>query len=46
MHPGTQRKMTEIIKLIRYKNNERLGGNTFSDQNDHCNSNMSINRST
>ena len=42
----TQRKMTEIIKLIRYENNERLGSDSFSDQNNHWNSNLSINRWT
>ena len=46
LHLGTQRKMTEIIKLIRYENNERLGSDSFSDENDHRNSNLSINRPT
>ena len=36
----------KIIKLIRYENNERLGSDSFSDQNDHRNSNLSINRPT
>ena len=39
-------RMTEIIKLIRYENNERLGSDSFSDQNDHRKPNLSINRPT
>ena len=31
---GYRRKMSEIIQLIRYENNERLGSNCLSDQND------------
>ena len=46
MHPGRQRKMTEIIKLMRYKNYERLGRNSFSDRNDHRKSDSSINTPT
>ena len=38
--------MSEIIQLIRYENNERLGSNCLSDQNDHWNFNLSINRPT
>ena len=36
--------MSEIIQLIRYENNERLGSDCLSDQNDHWNSNLSKNR--
>ena len=43
---GYRLKMSEIIQLIRYKNNERLGSNCLSDQNDHWNSNLSKNRPT
>ena len=46
MHPGVQTKMSEIIQLIRYENNERLGSDCLSDQNDHWNSNSSKNRLT
>ena len=41
--------MSEIIQLIRYENNEnneRLGSDCLSDQNDHWNSNLSENRLT
>ena len=41
-----RRKMSEIFQLIRYENNERLGSDCLSDQNDHCNSNLSENRPT
>ena len=43
---GYRRKMSEIIQLIRYENNERLGSDCLSDQNDHWNSNLSENRLT
>ena len=43
---GTDEKMSEIIQLIRYENNERLGSNCLSDQNDHWSSNLSRNRPT
>ena len=43
---GYRQKMNEIIQLIRYKNNERLGSDCLSDQNDHSNSNLSKNRPT
>ena len=38
--------MSEIIQLIRYENNERLGSDFLSNQNDHRNSNLSKNRPT
>ena len=38
---GTDEKMSEIIQLIRYENNERLGSDCLSDQSDHWNSNLS-----
>ena len=38
--------MSEIIQLIRYENNERLGSDFLSNQNDHWNSNLSKNRPT
>ena len=38
--------MGEIIQLIRYVNNERLGSDFLSNQNDHWNSNLSKNRPT
>ena len=38
--------MSDIIQLIRYENNERLGSDYFSNQNDHWNSNLSKNRPT
>ena len=38
--------MNEIIQLIRYENNKRLGSHCLSDQNDHWNSNLSKNRPT
>ena len=38
--------MGEIIQLIRYENNERLGSDCLSDQNDYWNSNLSKNRLT
>ena len=43
---GYRRKMSEIIQLIRYKNNERLGSNCLSDQNHHWNSKLPKNRPT
>ena len=43
---GYRRKMSEIIQLIRYENNERLGNDFLSKQNDHWNSNVSKNRPT
>ena len=43
---GRDEKISEIIKLIRYENNERLGSDFLSDQNDHWNSNSSKNRPT
>ena len=43
---GYRRKMSEIIQLIRYENNERLGSDCLSDQIDHWNSNLSKNRPT
>ena len=43
---GYRRKMSEIIQLIRYENNERLGSDFLSNQNDHRNSNLSKNRPT
>ena len=43
---GYTRKMSEIIQLIRYENNERLGSDCLSDQNDHWNSNLYKNRPT
>ena len=43
---GYRRKMDEIIQLIRYENNERLGSNFLSNQNDHWNSNLLTNRPT
>ena len=43
---GYRRKMNEIIQLIRYENNESLGSDCLSDQNDHWNSNLSKNRPT
>ena len=36
--------MSEIILLIGYENNERLGSDFLSNQNDHWNSNLSKNR--
>ena len=41
---GYRRKMSEMIQLTRYENNERLGSDCVSDQNDHWNSNLSKNR--
>ena len=38
--------MSEIIQLIRYKNNERLGSDCLSNQNDLWNSNSSKKRPT
>ena len=38
--------MSEIIQLIRYENNERLGSDFLSNKNDHWNSNLSKNRPT
>ena len=38
--------MSEIIRLISYENNERLGSDCLYDQNDHWNSNLSKNRLT
>ena len=38
--------MSEIIQLIRFENNERLGSDFLSDQNDQRNSNLSKNRPT
>ena len=38
--------MSEIIQLIRHKNNGRLGSDFLSNQNDHWNSNWSKNRPT
>ena len=38
--------LSEIIQLIRYENNERLGSYCFTYQNDHWNSNLSKNRPT
>ena len=38
--------MSEIIQLIRYKNNERLGSDFLSNQNYHWNSNLSKKRPT
>ena len=46
MHPGVQMKMSEIIQLIRYENNERLGSDFVSNQNDLWNSNLFKNRPT
>ena len=43
---GLRRKISEIIQLIRYKNNERLGSNFLSNQNAQWNSNLSKNRPT
>ena len=43
---GYRRKMSEIIQQIRYENNERLGSDFLSNQNDHWNSNISKNRPT
>ena len=43
---GYRRKMSEIIQLIRYVNNERLGRDFLSNINDHWNSNLSKNRPT
>ena len=43
---GYRRKMSEIIQLIRYENNERLGSDCPSDHNDHWNSVSSKNRLT
>ena len=39
-----RRKISEIIQLIRYENNERLGSSSRPDQNDHWNSNLFKNR--
>ena len=41
---GYRRKMSEIIQLTRYENNERLGRDCLFDQNDHWNSSLSKNR--
>ena len=41
---GYRRKLSEMIQLIRYENNKRLGSDCLSDQNDHWNSNLSKNR--
>ena len=41
-----RRKMSEIIQLIRFENNERLGSDFLFNQNDHWNSNISKNRPT
>ena len=38
--------MSEIIQQIRYENNERLGSDFLSNQNDPWNSNLSKNRPT
>ena len=38
--------MSEIVQLIRYENNERLGSDFLSNQTDHRNSNLSENRPT
>ena len=46
LHPGVLTKMSEIIQLIRYENNESLGSDCLSDQNDHWNSNLSKTRQT
>ena len=43
---GYRRKMSEIIQVVRYENNERLGSDFLSNQNDHWNSNLSKNRPT
>ena len=43
---GTDEKMSEIIQLIRYQNNGRLGSDCLSDQSEHWNSNLSKNRPT
>ena len=43
---GYRRKMSEIIQLIRYENNGRLGSDCLSGQNDRWNSNLSKNRPT
>ena len=43
---GFRQKMSEKILLISNKNNERLGSDRLSDQNDHWNSNLSKNRRT
>ena len=43
---GYRRKLSEIIQLIRYENDERLGSDFLSHQNDHWNSNLSKNRET
>ena len=39
-------KMSEIIQLIRYENNGRLGSDRLSDKNEHWNSSLSKNRPT
>ena len=46
LHLGAQTKISEIIQLISYENNERLGTDCLCDQNDHWNSNLSKNRPT
>ena len=38
--------MSEIIQLIRYENNERLGSDFLSNQNDPWNPNLFKNRPT
>ena len=38
--------MSEIIQLIIYENNERLGSDFLSNQLDHRNSDLSENRPT
>ena len=43
---GSRRKLSEKIQLIRYENNERLGSDCLSDQNDLWNSSLSKNRPT
>ena len=43
---GYKGKMSDVIQLIRYANNERLGSDFLSNQNDHWNSNLSKNRLT
>ena len=40
---GYRQKMSEKIQLIRYENNERLGTDFLSNQNDHWNSYLSKN---
>ena len=43
---GYRQNMSEIIQLISYENNERLGSDCLSNQNDLWNSNLSKNRPT